>query len=89
MPTALSARPCCSVMGYDDLDVVDPTAGEATSGKEAAISEVRPPPPAAQPPPFCLASLLCAVLWDEASMFYGHRQKRGIANWPEGAGTQG
>ncbi|EFN59995.1 hypothetical protein CHLNCDRAFT_133152 [Chlorella variabilis] len=30
-----------SVMGYDDLDVVDPTAGEATSGKEAAISEER------------------------------------------------
>jgi hypothetical protein len=27
-------------MGYDDLSVVDPTAGEATSGKEAAISEV-------------------------------------------------
>ncbi|KAI3429462.1 hypothetical protein D9Q98_005554 [Chlorella vulgaris] len=30
-----------SVMGYEDLDVVDPTAGEATSGKEAAISEER------------------------------------------------
>jgi hypothetical protein len=28
-------------MGYDDLSVVDPTAGEATSGKEAAISEER------------------------------------------------
>ena len=31
----------CSVMGYEDLNVVDPTAGEAQSGKEASISEVR------------------------------------------------
>ena len=28
-------------MGYEDLDVVDPTAGEAKSGQEATISEVR------------------------------------------------
>lgn len=28
-------------MGYEDLSVVDPTAGEAKSGQEAAISEVR------------------------------------------------
>ena len=42
-------------MGYEDLDVVDPTGGEAQSGQEAAVSEVRggsgargtPPPPAA------------------------------------------
>jgi hypothetical protein len=43
-------------MGYEDLDVVDPTGGEAKSGQEAAVSEVRgdsgargtpPPPPAA------------------------------------------
>ena len=42
-------------MGYEELDVVDPTAGEAKTGQEAAVSEVRggsgargtPPPPAA------------------------------------------
>ena len=42
-------------MGYEDLDVVDPTGGEAKSGQEAAVSEVRGdsgargtlPPPAA------------------------------------------
>ena len=31
-------------MGYEDLDVVDPTAGEAKSGQEATISEVRAGP---------------------------------------------
>lgn len=36
-------RPCgCSALGYEDLDVVDPTAGEAKGAEGAApLSEVR------------------------------------------------
>lgn len=36
-----AATTVSSVMGYEDLDVVDPTAGEAQSGQEASITEDR------------------------------------------------
>lgn len=42
---------CRSVMGYEDLSVVDPTAGEAKGAQEAALSEVGLLPLPARPPP--------------------------------------